>query len=209
MILELDPLAYLAGYYLGDGTMHDYGSLRPKCKPGVRILGCENDLARVVQACGLLGFEPKIIYPKRENHWYFTWPAAYLDTFLSLGLTPKKVIPETIMSKGREFKRWLVAGLWDSDGTVNLTPRKNPLWRPMVNVSYSSKEEELCNSLELILKEFGINSTLYKVSCRGFIGYQLRVPGDSQYLFRDTFVLQDYKQNKLLSLKGGRYHIRA
>lgn len=70
---------------------------------------------------------------------------------------PNKHLPPFTMAGGEEFKIGLLAGLWDSDGSVSWSNAKN---KPQFLCSYTSTSLRLVQEIQHLLRTLSVSSTI-------------------------------------------------
>ncbi len=99
-------------------------------------------------------------------------------------------IPERVWHGSLNFKRVFLASLFTGDGSSSLLPRST------IQVSYSTRSEQLARDVQRMLLEFGVISRLSGPSDRGEIKVVITNRRDAK-LFRDRVGFDGIKQAKL------------
>jgi DNA gyrase subunit A len=100
-----------------------------------------------------------------------------------------KVIPESVWSRDRDFKRSFLRSLFTGDGSCSLLPRST------IQVSYSTCSEGLARDVQLLLLEFGVISRLCRYA-KGELKVVITNRRDAR-LFAERIGFLGPKQQKL------------
>ncbi len=104
-------------------------------------------------------------------------------------LSASKRVPELVWNKSGAFKRVFLQALFTGDGSSSLLPRST------IQISYSTRSEDLARDVQLLLLEFGVVSRL-STSSRGQIKVVITNRRDAR-LFAGRIGFMGAKQAKL------------
>jgi DNA gyrase subunit A len=103
-----------------------------------------------------------------------------------------KAVPERVWRGSRPYKRAFLQSLFEGDGSCSLLPRKT------IQISYSTRSEQLAKDVQLLLLEFGVVSRLCRYA-NGEVKVVLTNRRDARRFFLDVGFL-GAKQKKLKGL---------
>jgi DNA gyrase subunit A len=103
-----------------------------------------------------------------------------------------KSVPERVWRGSRPYKRTFLQSLFEGDGSCSLLPRKT------IQISYSTRSDQLAKDVQLLLLEFGVVSRLCRYA-KGEVKVVITNRRDARRFFLDVGFLGD-KQKKLEGL---------
>jgi ribonucleoside-diphosphate reductase alpha chain len=190
-------LGYIIGYIMGDGYVNEdsvnmYFDMKK-----------EKDLAEKMRIMikETLGIDPYIDI-KGNKLWLKIHSKKIVNIFrklgVSIGKSNKREIPRIVFRSPRRFVIGFVTGLWEANGTINISKGKN------ANIRISSSSQNLLKGLQHILLALGIPSRLYL--CRRRYGelskHTIKNGYKSLYTTREDHILVISKDNiiKMISI---------
>jgi len=197
--------AYLMGYHLGDGHLHDNGYPGAGSSSQFTIDKNETEFKNYIyELASKIGMKITTLGDKRRGNFRFR--LHWVEDINSYPLTSKwpkelwgnifeKQIPSDILLN-KELLKAFIQGWFDADGSINKDG----------NISISSVNRDLARILHIILSNFGIISTLRlkKTKCNEKSGITWRIKINSNYAdlfmqrigFRMVRKINDYNENK-------------
>jgi len=163
MWVGVNPLDYLMGYILGDGSFRVVAG-----RQYVVLYGNETDLPQVVSALKAIGYLPKVLWNTGKRLtpvWKICLTVKSYHLFLArqMNLGYPKRLPKIIEDPGS-----LLSGLWDSDGTVWVD-------RGYVRVEFSSNDLGLLRQVSDLLNKLGVahglGAKIVKVHQKGMLRF--------------------------------------
>lgn len=133
--LPVDP--YTLGVWLGDGT-----------RGTATICGSADDLARIIK---LIPYEPGSHWVHKTTGVHYQSYKKLVDKLRLAGVLDVKIIPSVYQTGSVEQRLQLLAGLVDTDGSVDSTGR----------VRFISSSRTLAESVKLLVSGLGYRTGLY------------------------------------------------
>jgi len=193
------PLAYLLGYWIGDGwyvNNHGLEQLRWICNA--------DDYPKVAAALEEYGTFRKF-NPQKSGHLVYTSTREMTADCISAGLdihtnATNKRLPVGWLDWAPEFQWKLLEGLMDSDGSVS-KPKENK----STLVYYATVHRELAGEVYALMTELGLKATARPYELKAdwskspFV-YYVRVSSVSLAHMNKHLTLQTKKQERLEAL---------
>jgi len=163
-----EELAEETGLHIGDGTMNFYNN-QGKLKGSYALRGHINDdkehYNNIINKLYLNLYNLNLSLrdmPKDGVYGFQKWSSNLVNfKHKILGLTlGKKLnikIPD-ILTKKEKFVSSVIRGIFDTDGTIYLEPKRGKLY-PRIEISTISKE--LGHQLNILINRLGLRSTIY------------------------------------------------
>ena len=193
-------LAYLIGYWIGDGSISRNPSKNRPDATITPLYGNYDDLPRVKKSLKTLGFS----YEERPYYKNICWRInpglKFARTIKELGYTwpcgsYQKHLPVGWEDWSEEARRALTAGLIDSDGTVLIQTKKHIRGGPR----YDTRSERLIKEIILLFKSLGMETSYFKAP-NGQIqstNHTIQVTRRSLHRFQRLIPLQKKKQERV------------
>jgi len=171
--ISATDFCYFLGVLLGDGYFD------PKTRR-ISITSADSEIINSMQSVAAsMGVQFKEIYQDRIASELRCDRKFIIDLLLHLGFTKKlahqKNIPDCLLSLNKEELGAILSGLFDTDGTVTTLKR--------FSASITSSSKEMCDTIRLLMSNFGIESTLAK----DFDGGPMNFPNGKVYNCRPAW----------------------
>lgn len=155
MDIALQTMAYSFGTFLGNGHCNynpGYGYTTEISSPDIEVV--EKTLSQINW---MFSKNYKPIKRKLKKNSYIYLGRSYTQAvhdFFMVNTEYRKMIPKALVNAPKESKLELIAGLFDTDGTVKETtnPNRDPRWQ----LEFSSTSLQMIESLASILQRMGV-----------------------------------------------------
>ena len=192
-------LAYLVGYWIGDGSISRNPSAGWPEATIIVFCGNYDDLPRVKKNLKTLGFNHKELKQK-SGIWNIHPGPEFRDIIKELGYTwpcgsYQKHLPVGWENWSEKARRALTAGLIDSDGSVLIQTKKHIRGGPR----YDTRSERLIKETRLLFESLGMETSYFKAP-NGQIqstNHTVQVTRRSLHRFQRLIPLQKKKQERV------------
>jgi len=183
--------SYLLGYWLGDGWSSK--RLQPTLDERYSLIcglcGNDDDWVQVEEALINEGWRHRRLQKKGLKTWSCYPGVNFRDWLLELGVelpttSYTKKIPSLVFKWKWTEKKQVVAGLFDSDGSVGKNGK----------VAYDTVSKELAYGVQRLMRSLKFDTSLYKTG-RG--GFQVYLKRGSRDRFKRSIELQPKKQTRI------------
>jgi ribonucleoside-diphosphate reductase alpha chain len=152
-------LGLVLGWLIGDGWLR---SGDKNCRVGFSFGKDDDEILNLLKPILNKWYGQPIKEVQRSNGVYHLsyHSKFFVEFFEKLGVKPTKAsekdVPESIFTAPKEAVIGFLQGIFTSEGTVRDNPKSNSSW-----IALTSKSKKLLQSVQLLLLNFGIKSTIF------------------------------------------------